>query len=161
MEVLTDPLKILQIEKYKKKYENLKSKMRLLLKLYTKLKSNTYPIYISTQSLAGTGVFALFDIKEGYVIERCPYLEIALDKISEPITNYVFKSHNSNENASLLLGYGSLYNHQDNPNASYFHELINGRDMFVICANRFIPKDTEIFINYGKSYWENRETLKI
>ena len=63
----------------------------------------------------------------------------ALEKGAE---GYVFRW--DEEATALALGYGSLYNHSYDPNAT----TLERGDELVITATRNIAVDEEIFINY-------------
>jgi SET domain-containing protein len=52
-----------------------------------------------------------------------------------------------------MLGYGSLYNHSDEPNAEYTHEA---DDAYSFMAVRDIAAGEEITISYGDEWWETR-----
>jgi hypothetical protein len=50
----------------------------------------------------------------------------------------------------LRLGYGGIYNHQDNPNAELSMDY--AKTMGICKAIKNINKDEEIFINYGPNF---------
>ena len=107
---------------------------------------------------AGRGVFALKNIKKDEVVEMCPIMIINekdyLHLKKTILGGYVFGY--TGRAAMLALGYGSLYNHHNSPNAMY--ELVeheNGKEHYselYITAIKPIPKDGEIYINYGGHY---------
>lgn len=102
------------------------------------------------------GVFALKDIEKGIVIERAPFLEInGNKKLSEPLQNYVFQSHLKETDYLLLFGYGSMYNHSNNNNVSYY--LDNQDRFFKYITNRKINSGEELFINYGVNHSVNEK----
>ena len=84
---------------------------------------STKNLYISKSSIpkAGRGVFTNKAFRKGEVIERCPVY--VLSKKDYPIIkktslrNYYLMWGKST--AGICLGYGSLYNHSYNPNATY------------------------------------------
>lgn len=94
---------------------------------------------------AGRGVFATRPIAPGAEIERCPMLiadgeqGAALERGAE---GYVFRWGETA--TALALGYGSLYNHSYDPNAT----TLETPDELVISALRAIEPGEEIFINY-------------
>ena len=94
---------------------------------------------------AGRGVFAVDTIGAGEEIERCPMLiadgeqGAALERGAE---GYVFRWGETA--TALALGYGSLYNHSYDPNAT----TLETSDELVITAVRDIAPGEEIFINY-------------
>ncbi len=119
-------------------------------------------VYIKKSGIknAGRGVYASVDIKKGEVIEVCPIL-IFSDKddkliMKTRLQNYVYEY---TKNCTLFaLGYGSLYNHLNDPNAKYElleHEgMPEGNSELYFTAIKPIKKNEEIFINYGISYDE-------
>lgn len=109
-------------------------------------------IYVSVSKIpnAGRGVFAMRDIKKGEVIEKCPIIEIPkgdrsnLDE-SFLVTYFLYFGKNK-ERFGLMLGFGSIYNHSDKPNAT-FKIYTKGRVVeFVALKN--INKDEEITFDY-------------
>lgn len=106
----------------------------------------------------GLGVFALKNIKEGEIIERCPVIQIPAVQyniIKYSIFNeYIYEaSDRGGETAKLCLGLGSLYNHSDAPNTGYYG--VNARYM-EFYAVRNIKKGEQLFIDYGEEYWTGR-----
>jgi uncharacterized membrane protein YfhO len=55
----------------------------------------------------------------------------------------------------MALGYGSIYNHSDNQNTIVNLDYKN--EIMTVKAKTLIPKDSEIFVNYGKNYWKIRQ----
>ena len=96
----------------------------------------------------GLGVFARAPIAAGAVIERCPVLLIAPDDVdclgSGSLSGHIYDWGGGY--AAIALGYGSLYNHDAEPNADYAaHE--DSREI-VIAARRDIEAGEEILIDY-------------
>ena len=117
-------------------------------------------IYIGQSDIvnAGRGVFASVDIKKGDVIEICPIL-ILWSKDNEHVMetllqNYVYEY--TAGTTMMALGYGSLYNHRNAPNAKY--ELVEHEGMpeqnseLYITAIKSIAKNEEICISYGEDF---------
>lgn len=121
-------------------------------------------IYLADSSItnAGRGVFALDQIKEGELIERCPI--IYLTEQDYPLTkqttllNYYFLNESENR-AAVALGLGSLYNHSYEPNATYKKCLEEGFIDFV--ALKEIKVDEEITVNYNYGNPEDKKDLWI
>lgn len=94
---------------------------------------------------AGRGVFARRPFAAGEVIEHCPML-IADEEQGAALEigaeGYVFTWGEGS--TALALGFGSLYNHSFDPNAT----TLETDDELVISALRDIAADEEIFINY-------------
>lgn len=94
---------------------------------------------------AGRGVFATVPFDEGDVIEHCPMLIADGDQgaaLEIGAESYVFRWGETA--TALALGYGSLYNHSYDPNAT----TLETEDELVITATRPIAVGDEIFINY-------------
>ncbi|MBV9575892.1 MAG: SET domain-containing protein-lysine N-methyltransferase [Gammaproteobacteria bacterium] len=107
------------------------------------------PLSVKKSPIHGYGVFAEQDIAEGALIEEC-YL-LLREKKDPAYQDYYFSA---GEHHGLALGYGSLYNHADHPNADYDIDL--NHNLLVIQANRFIAKGEEILIAYGEAWFSSR-----
>ena len=96
----------------------------------------------------GRGVFARRFIREHTTIERVPVLILPEHTMwhrdgTSPLSEYVF--HWSGGQLALALGYGSLYNHSDHPNARCEDRAPRTK---VYTALRDIAAGEEITINY-------------
>jgi uncharacterized protein len=107
-------------------------------------------IYVSDSKIAigERGVFAGINIKQNEIIEICPVIEFIDNDSSNfkegnlvTFTYYFGKDKNQ---ATILLGFGSIYNHSYNPNASYKQIGMTVR----FSAKKNIKKDEEILVNY-------------
>ncbi len=104
---------------------------------------------------AGRGVFASVDIKENELIEVCPILILkgkdSIHVMETLLQNYVYEY--TKTSTMMALGFGSLYNNMDSPNAKYELQEYEGMpeqdSELVITAIRPIAKNEEIFIDYG------------
>jgi hypothetical protein len=115
-------------------------------------------IVIDKSPIHGWGVFAKEKIYKNEVIEECPILKLPIKKgeSSPLLTNYRFNfpSGNDWDEQVIAFGYGSLYNHSDNPNAYWFS--INDKRTFLFVANRDIEMGEEILVYYGDiNYWND------
>ena len=119
-----------------------------------------YKTAVKKSAIHGYGVFAKQNIAKGEVIEECPFLKTHGDnsKNHKGITGYVFDFYG--KASALVLGYGSLYNHSYKPSAYY--EYHQRRNIYVFVASKKIKANEEIFISYGKRYWnsDNRKQPK-
>ena len=118
-------------------------------------------VFLKESKYGGKGVFTNKPIKQGEVVEIAPYLLVPINDISENNTlkDYVFQCDDCNH--LLVLGYGSMYNHQDNPNLKYQYND-NGQGTFLgRFANRDIECNEELCISYGDGYWSGREIKKV
>lgn len=94
---------------------------------------------------AGRGVFATRPFSKGDEIERCPMLIAEPDRgddLESGAEGYVFGWGDGG--TALALGYGSLYNHSYDSNAT----TLETHDELVISATRTIEPGDEIYINY-------------
>jgi len=114
---------------------------------------------------AGRGVFALADIAANETIEICPVIIVSdqdgLRLKETELQNYYFKFEDSKGtiNFGICLGYGSLYNHSYEPNATYIKELEDSTIEFM--AIKPIKKDEEITVNYHNGNPNDKSPLWI
>ena len=104
---------------------------------------------------AGRGVFASRNIKVNEIIEVCPILILGSKDtvlvMKTMLQHYVYEYEK--DSTMMALGYGSLYNNRDVPNAKY--ELLEypgslAQDSeLIITAIKPISKNEEICIDYG------------
>lgn len=98
----------------------------------------------------GRGVFALVALDEGEVIESCPVIPIPepeVDAVGRTVLgSYFFKWGGTHDDAAIALGFGSLYNHSNEPNAMYVRKLSLNVIDFV--ALRAIAPGEEITVSY-------------
>lgn len=117
----------------------------------------------------GYGVFAKEDIEAGELIEQSKLLKLGWRKNynHDPVlADYVWgnrkceclecKTHGVNQ--YIALGFGSLYNHADAPNAIKKNDYAS--EIITITAGEQIAKDQEIFISYGNKYFMVRNFWK-
>lgn len=112
-------------------------------------------IYLSDSQIpdAGRGVFAGQDIAEGEVIELCPAIVVSDEDrnrlMETELLNYYFlwTTEDGGHKAAICLGFGSLYNHSYEPNATYVKEYDDALIEFV--ALKPISKGQEITVNYN------------
>jgi hypothetical protein len=110
---------------------------------------------------AGRGVFASTSIKKDKIIESCPVLvlprkDYPLVKRTE-LRNYYFMWGKST--SAICFGYGSIYNHSYEPNATYVKRIKQKRIDFV--AIKSIKKGEEITVNYNYGKPESKKRLWI
>jgi SET domain-containing protein len=103
----------------------------------------------------GRGVIAVAEIAEGETIEVCPILELADGDASGLLDDYTVSLDDGSDGVALLLGYGSLYNHADEPNAEY---VVMADDAYSFVALRDIDAGEQITISYGEEWWRTRQT---
>jgi len=110
----------------------------------------------------GHGVFAAEYIPADTTLEECYHLRIRKEECSGIIDDYVYSvaaddddSQESSECYSLPLGCGSIFNHSDEHNTEYWHDT--ERDLIVFHTIKDVSAGEQLFINYGKDWWETRE----
>jgi SET domain-containing protein len=111
-------------------------------------------LYLKMIKGKGRGVFCNADILEGEVIEVCPVIIIPTEEFSAlcatPLMDYSFYFNKEENTLSLTMGFGSMYNHRQYPNAVY---LLNREErQMVFTAHENIKANSEICINYGGEY---------
>ncbi|WP_257978959.1 SET domain-containing protein-lysine N-methyltransferase [Corallococcus exiguus] len=110
----------------------------------------------------GMGVFTDTFIAAGELIEECHYLKVPQQQFrGEPLDDYVFEIrwHRNEEPregdwVALVMGYGMIYNHSSEPNASY--SRAEDLDVFRYHALRDIHPGEQICISYGENWWKAR-----
>ncbi len=110
-------------------------------------------IYIDVSPDKGLGVFAGKEFQAGEIIEKCPVIVLTETEskiIDETILgDYQFAWGDDEKQGAIVLGYGSIYNHSENPNADWDVDA-NSR-LMIFRATRDIPKGEEICTSYGWS----------
>jgi len=121
-------------------------------------------IELKKSNVHNRGMFANEYIPEGSIIEEVPLISyVSYDDIDKTILkDYVISmpenfNKKDTSNSSVMLGYGSIYNHSDNNNAQW--NFITDEKMIVTATKDIFP-DQEIFVNYGKGYWNSRGDCK-
>ena len=104
-------------------------------------------IYSTASKSRGRGVYASENIKKGEIVEVAPILILDFEEFIDTRWNLLFEYYFwLDDYVVLALGYGSLYNHSDFPNASY---KINQKDKLITFkAVKDIKKGEEISFNY-------------
>ena len=109
----------------------------------------------------GHGVFAGAPIPAETTLEECHHLRLGKDECNGLIDDYVFglepyeDQPEDEEYYSLPLGWGSIYNHCENSNTAYWHD--QERDLIIFYTTREIAAGEQLFINYGRDWWESRD----
>ena len=96
----------------------------------------------------GKGVFAGENIKKGEIIEVAPILILEFTDFTDTKWNLLFEYYFwMDDSVVLALGYGSMYNHSENPNIEY---LISKKEKSItFTAVKSIKKNEEILFNYS------------
>jgi SET domain-containing protein len=107
-------------------------------------------IIVKKTAKKGRGVFALRNFSEGEIIENCPVINITPKErkiVEKTIFNYYIYPWRSTRSGSLVLGYGSIYNHSFSPNADWKQNFKT--NSMVYRAIKPIKKGDEITVNYN------------
>lgn len=109
-------------------------------------------VYVSFSKIknAGRGVFASSDIKKGETIEICPIIEVSKNdtaNLEESIlVTYFFFFGKNKERLAVTLGFGSIYNHSNTPNATF--KIKPKEEIIEFRALKNIKQDEEITFDY-------------
>jgi len=107
-------------------------------------------LYIVYQECKGRSVFTSIPLREGDLIEICPV--IVIPSVEVPVIHktflhdYYFLWGENMKSCAIALGYGSLYNHEVDPNANFLLDFEN--EHIEIHAIKDIEAGEEITINY-------------
>jgi len=107
-------------------------------------------LYYAESDIHGRGVFCINNIGKGDLIEIAPV--VVLDKRSlecldrTKLYEYYFLWGEKMDAPALVLGYGSLYNHSENPNVEFSLDVEAGNIHFIALYD--ILAGTEITTNY-------------
>jgi hypothetical protein len=112
-------------------------------------------IGVGKSSMGGRGVFALQPMTKGELIEEAPYVVVPRELLqSEPICDYLFMI--DEERCAVVFGYGSVYNHNNQPNLSYTVDPASKSMQYY--AKREIAPGEELTVTYGKDWFHSRGT---
>lgn len=106
-------------------------------------------VYVKQSPTHGFGVFAGKKLRKGELLEEC-YMIITKGG-DKTLDDYYFEAK---KKYAVFTGYGSIYNHSDEPNADYILNLKTS--IVTIRADRTIQKGDEIFITYGEDWFSSR-----
>ena len=127
----------------------------------------SHQLYIRNIKGKGRGVFCKEPILRDEVIEICPLIVLPADDydtaVSSRLADYFFNFVKEERTLTLVLGFGSLYNHAVFSNAAY--QLDRESRTMIYYALQDIPAGKEININnsgeQGVSYTEWFESRNI
>jgi len=85
-------------------------------------------------------------------------LPISKGEVTSLLVDYRFNFPRQNSKYQVIpFGFSCIYNHSDNPNASW--ETDEENQIFIFNAIKDIKKDEEIFTYYGSTnYWNDGRT---
>eukprot|EP01133_Synstelium_polycarpum_P011940 gene11940-13915_t len=104
----------------------------------------------------GWGVFAARDLKAGEYIVRYGGRITMGEKMTTLAYNMMLSFDDYGLDASSLRSLGGMINHSANHhNAESQCIFESGAEQALITATRFIPRGTQILIDYSQSYWQS------
>lgn len=106
-------------------------------------------IIVRPSSIHGYGVFAAEEIVANEVVEEC--MVLMSDSSHPSLGNYYFLV---DKKRGLALGYGSIYNHAEEPNTGYIFD--KERSILTFFAMRNIAPGEEILVFYGPRWFKER-----
>lgn len=108
-------------------------------------------LYISEIEGKGRAVFAARDFKAGEVIEVCPVIVLSNNERKRinytELRKYYYEWGPDFKEAAIILGFGSVYNHDYDSNAHYERDTLN-RTLRYVCV-KDIKAGEEITVNYN------------
>jgi hypothetical protein len=107
-------------------------------------------IEVKPSPIHGLGVFATAAIPANTLLEECHLLFFPSE--STLLRSYQFRLNDAM--CVLPLGCGAIYNHADQPNASYDMDAV--RNVMLVKSKRPLAKGEEIFISYGETWFSSR-----
>lgn len=88
----------------------------------------------------------------GETVEITPVILVGSEVTAvEGLKEIVYEIDKSRGQYGIVLGFGSLYSHSDEPNLSYAYNRKTQQMHFI--TSRIIKLGEELTINYGKDYW--------
>lgn len=127
------------------------------------------PIYIKwVNDKIGYGCFANVDIPEGNLISEYVGEIIPKNKIASKIWSWKYPSMGEfsskfpkkiSLNCFRYANETRFVNHGSDPNCKTLFIYTDGAWRLLYVAKRFIKKDEEILVNYGKIYWRKRKLI--
>ena len=125
-------------------------------------------IYLADSKIpnAGRGVFAAQDISKSALIERCPVLlliETETPVIQKTKLMNYYSQWTEDRSAvhptAICLGFGSLFNHSYQPNATYQKRF--AENVIDFLAVKAIKRGEEITVNYNYGNPDDKKQLWI
>ena len=100
------------------------------------------------------GVYCTDYIKKDEIFEVAPILIVPAAEIrGTAIMDYAFKV--DDDSYAIAFGNSSIYNHRNQPSATWKID-VDQKLIYIAALHDIIPGE-EIFISYGKPYWNTRD----
>ena len=107
-------------------------------------------LYIGNSSLNNRGVFCAQSLSACEVVEICPLIILPATEVMQIdqtiLFEYYFDWPDGKGSIGIALGYGSLYNHSEDPNAKVIMDLDSNE--IIIETIQSIQSGDEILIDY-------------
>jgi len=119
-------------------------------------------LYISYSDIIdGHGVFTNSDLTPGQVVEisRLISFDNRIHRVRHPFADYFFRMDESRKISGLALGFGSLYNHSEDPNVRY--KIDRDRELITYITCKHVKAGSELYISYGESWWSSRKRVPV
>ena len=111
-------------------------------------------IGVGISSVDKRGVFCTDYISADEIFEVAPLLIVPASEIrGTEIIDYAFKV--DDDTYAIAFGNSSIYNHRNQPSASWKID-VEQKLIYFTALHDIIPGE-EIFISYGKAYWNTRD----
>ena len=105
--------------------------------------------YVAEAGQKGRGVFALKSLVKGATVEISPYIEVPARHFNFVQKTYLerFVYDLGRNKTAVGLGHLSMYNHDKEPNATWF--INRRRKVITIKITKPVKSGEEILLNYG------------
>lgn len=106
-------------------------------------------LYFAPSGKHRYGMYCTEDIQRDSVIEICPIMVIPGEQAKEIVRGYVLYEYYfewKRDSIAIALGYGSLYNHSEKPNAIFEPDYKN--QYIIFKSTKDIPSGEEILVDY-------------
>lgn len=117
-------------------------------------------LLVKDSPISGLGVFTIGDIKVGEVIEECHHIPLTqkFNETDKFLQTYLFSWPKVNARVTtVVLGYGSIYNHSKDPNITWDTDEV--RNIFVFKTIKDIKAGEELCSYYGEGYEKHIKTV--
>lgn len=133
-----------------------KKKNNTTKKAAIKVSGNIYPpdlSVIDTGTVLGRAAFAEKTYSKGEIVEMAPVilLDYPFEELVLPVQRVVYnwsKLCDASEKFAFVLGYGSIYNHADDPNMRY--SANQEKQALIYTAIRVIKKGEQLTVSYNQ-----------
>jgi SET domain-containing protein len=115
-------------------------------------------LVVASSPIHGLGVFATQSISPGEIIEECHFITFDATADDPIFNDYRFIVGRSEKlgcvKYGVLLGFGGIYNHSENPNINWRHDT--EKNCFTFFALVDINQGDELCSYYGgPDYWKS------